>query len=149
MKTIGELLNLSAVVDLKATNKLDALEELCEVISASDKISNKEEFYQTIIEREKTMSTGIGIGIAIPHVKLASIKDFVIAIGRKKEGLDFDSLDNKPVYLIIMIGANDRQNTEYLQLLSKIASIMKNEAYKKQLISSSSPQEIYDFFKAR
>ena len=60
---------------------------------------------RAIIEREKVISTGVGIGIALPHVKIPCVKDFIAAVGRSHKGIDFNSLDDHPVNIVVMIGA--------------------------------------------
>jgi len=146
MRPITEMLSQDRVIDLKGTTKKEVLKELADVIATAPEVTDKDDFYISILKREQIMSTGIGIGTAVPHVKIASVKDFVMAIGRKKEGIDFDSLDGKPVYLIVMIGANSEQRDEYLYVLAKISILLKNRAFREQLINASTPSDIYDLF---
>ncbi|MBC8525879.1 MAG: PTS sugar transporter subunit IIA [Candidatus Cloacimonetes bacterium] len=136
------------IIDIQSDNKDDALRELAEVICTSDKITNKKVFIKKIFEREKLMSTGIGYGIAIPHIRDKSVKDFVIAFGRKKSGLEYDSIDNKPVNLIFMIGASDKQDKDYVRVLSKIVLRLKNKEFVKQLLEVQNPEKIYDLIKS-
>jgi len=88
------------------------------------------------------MSTGIGFGIAIPHAKIASVKEMVFAIGISKKGIDFDSIDGEPIHLVILVIAGERQHKEYLRLLSNIMSIIKKNNVKERIINSSSSEEV-------
>ncbi len=96
---IYKFMNVNRIIDIVSDNKNDALKELAEVIGTSDIVSDEALFLKKIYEREKLMSTGIGYSIAVPHIRDASVQDFVIALGRKAEGLDYESIDNKPVKL--------------------------------------------------
>jgi len=82
MIDFSRMIDESRIVDLDADNKEDALRELVEVIAKSPDITDKEDFLEAILEREKVISTGVGIEVALPHVKIAAVRDFVIAIGR-------------------------------------------------------------------
>lgn len=147
MRKLSEMITKDRIVDLKTKTKQDVLKELVDVIAASPDVTDKNDFYISIMKREKIMSTGIGIGLAVPHVKIDSVKDFVMAIGRKKDGIDFDSLDGKPVYLVIMIGANTEQRDDYLKVLAKISLLLKNPEFREKMINAASPDEIVELLK--
>ena len=110
------------------------------------KLRIENEFYRAIMEREKVISTGIGIHIAVPHVKIPSVTDFVMAIGRKPEGIDYDSLDGKPVSIIIMIGANESQRDLYLKVLARIVLLFKNSQFRRRILNAKSGAAIIKAF---
>lgn len=147
MRKLSEMITKDRIVDLKNKTKQDVLQELVDVISAAPEVTDKNDFFISIMKREKIMSTGIGIGLAVPHVKIDSVKDFVMAIGRKKEGIDFDSLDGKPVYLVIMIGANTEQRDDYLKVLAKISLLLKNPEFREKMMNVSNADEIIELLK--
>ncbi len=147
MKRLYEMITKDRIIDLKGKNKQDALQELVDVIATSPEVVDKNDFYISIMKREKIMSTGIGIGLAVPHVKIDSVKDFVMAIGRKKDGIDFDSLDGKPVHLVIMIGANTEQRDDYLKVLAKISILLKNADFREKMINAKSAEDIIELLK--
>ena len=82
----------------------DVLNELINLLDSKGKLRNKEDFKKAIIERESIVSTGIGMGIAVPHAKLSDYNQFFIAIGIHQQGVEWNSLDGAPVHLIFMIG---------------------------------------------
>ena len=84
---ISDLLKPEFIIDLQSRNKAGALDELLNVITRSEVITDADKFRKAIRDREKLMSTGIGYGIAVPHARDKSILDFVIAVGRSREGL--------------------------------------------------------------
>ncbi len=144
---IYKFMDPSRVIDIQSNTKDDALRELADVICKSEIIIDKKLFIRKIFEREKLMSTGIGYGIAVPHIRDTSIKDFVIAFGRKKSGLEYDSIDNKPVKIIFMIGASDKQDKDYIRILSKLVLRLKNKNFVRQLLNARSADEIYGLIK--
>lgn len=141
---ISDMTSSDLIIDIKSNNKKEALSELLEVISNSDKITDPKTFSKAIYAREKIMTTGIGYEVAIPHARHKSVKDFVIAIGRKKKGLNFESLDNKPVKLIFMIGASDKQDKDYVKVLSRIFLRLKNPDFMDKIIQAQNSEEIYN-----
>ncbi len=143
IKTISELFNENYIINISANNKKDALKELIDVICKNPRITDKKRFSKAIYKREKLMSTGIGLGIAVPHARDKSIQDFVIALGIIKDGLCYESIDDKPVKLIFMIGASDSQDKAYIKLLSRIVLRLKNKNFTKQILEAKNPKDIY------
>jgi len=144
---IYKYIDTTRIIDIASDNKNDALKELSEVIGTSDMISDEQLFLKKIYEREKLMSTGIGYGIAVPHIRDASVKDFVIALGRKLDGLDYESIDNKPVKLIFMIGASETQDKDYIRLLSRLVLRLKSKTFMDNLLNAATPEEMYTLIK--
>ncbi|RLC52935.1 MAG: hypothetical protein DRI23_01720 [Candidatus Cloacimonadota bacterium] len=140
---VSDMINENFIIDIASDNKKNALNELLDVICKSPLITNCKKFRKAIFNREKLMSTGIGYEIAIPHARDKTVKDFVIAIGRKKEGLEYASIDDKPVKLIFMIGASDTQNKDYIKLLSRLVLRLKNKDFVNKLISAQNAVEMY------
>ncbi len=144
---ISDLLKPEFIIDLQSRNKAGALDELLDVITQSEVITDAGKFRKAIRDREKLMSTGIGYGIAVPHARDKSILDFVIAVGRKRDGLMYESIDDKPVQLIFMIGASDRQDKDYIRLLSRLVLRLKNEDLKNRILAAADSSEIYEIIK--
>lgn len=140
---ISDFIDESRIRDLESDNKTDALNEMIDLISSSTNIKDIIAFKKAIFKRESLMSTGIGLNIAIPHAKIPGCEDFVIAIGRIKKGIEYDSLDNKPVNLIFMIGASDKQDKEYIRLLSRLVLRLKDNLVIKELLKAKDQDEIY------
>jgi mannitol/fructose-specific phosphotransferase system IIA component (Ntr-type) len=145
---ISSLLTPERIIDLKCRTKGEALKELFRVIETAPEITDGRSFEKSIIERENVLTTGIGFEMAIPHVRLSSIKDFVMAIGRCGAGVDFDSLDGKPVKLIIMIASSDRQDrNEFLKVLAKAVMLFKDEAFRRKVLKADSSEAIFSLLK--
>ena len=146
---ISELTNKDFIINIKSDNKKDALNELLDIICQSPLITDCTIFSKEIFKREELMSTGIGYEIAIPHARHKTVKDFVIAIGRKKEGLPYESIDDKPVKLIFMIGASDKQDKDYIRLLSRLVLRLKNPDFLEKVLKAQDPSEIYQLIKTQ
>ncbi len=88
-----------------------------------------------------------GLGLALPHAKLPGYKDFFIAIGVHPKGIDWGSIDGMPVRLIFLIGGPDNKQTEYLQLLSRLTTLMRDEERRKKILQSQNREAIMAFFR--
>ena len=92
---------------------------MIDVLATSAQVRDKDELADAVFKREAIMSTGIGLGMAVPHVRIASVDELVMAIGISRPGIhDYASLDDKPVHLVFLIAAPKGQHAEYLRLLS-------------------------------
>jgi len=147
MPSLVDLINESRITILKSTAKKDALKEMVELIAASDKIKDKKEFFEAINEREEIMSTGIGLGIAVPHAKIHSVTDLVMAMGISKEGIEYDALDDKPVYIIVIIGASENQQNEYVRTLARVTLFLKNPRIREEIHLAKDIKTIYNIIK--
>jgi mannitol/fructose-specific phosphotransferase system IIA component (Ntr-type) len=129
-------------VMLEARDKDSAIGELASVISRAPEVSDAGCLLDAIMERENIMSTGIGLGIAIPHAKIPSVDDFVVAFGKSPEGIEFNSLDGKPVNFMVMIAGPDNQQERYLQLLARITLKLKDSGVRRKLTEAASVEEM-------
>jgi fructose-specific phosphotransferase system IIA component len=142
MKSVVEYTRVGFIKHLESQNKYDAIEELALVFKETDICDDIEALIRALKEREEMMSTGIGFGIAIPHAKIRAVKEIAFAIGISQKGIEFESMDGKPVYLIILVAAGERQHKDYLKILSSIMNILKDEGIKNRIIQSKSSEEI-------
>ncbi|NGX34577.1 MAG: PTS system fructose-specific EIIABC component [Candidatus Anoxychlamydiales bacterium] len=144
---ISDYLDINNITFLKAKTRNDAILELIDLLEKSKIVKEKQEFYKKIIEREKIVSTGIGMGVAIPHAKLETFDDFFIALGIQKEAkINWSSIDNLPVRVIFMIGGPDYRQNEYLKLLSKLTIAIKNDFLRRNILTATSKQQIKKYF---
>lgn len=135
------------LMNLKGTSKRDVLVELAEAQGASGHVRDVEALKQAILDRESIMSTGIGLSIAIPHAKIPSVSDFVLALGRKPEGIEYDSLDGQPVRIIIMIAAPEGQQNVYLRILARVTHVLRDDDNRSRIMAAESPEEIIALFR--
>ena len=147
MVPIQSILSAHRILFLDHASKKDALVALAQNLADAPQIKNKKELTTEILKREELMSTAIGCGIAIPHVRLSSVTDLVVSVGiSRKDIVDFHPLDDEPVRLIFMIAAASNQHTYYLQTLSWFSSKLKNKALRESLLNAKTPEEVYNLF---
>ena len=139
---LSSIITPERIIDLKGRTKNEVLRELFRTIEKAPEITNGPDFERSIIERENILTTGIGFEIAIPHVKIPSVKNYVMALGRSTDGIDFDSLDGKPVKIIIMIASSDRQRDEFLKVLAKIVLLFKEEAFRRKILKAGDAKAV-------
>lgn len=141
---LSEILAVDNIIpELTAKDKKSVLGELSEVIARYDANIDKDMLLKVLIEREHLGSTGIGDGVAIPHGKLSSVKQPIVSFGRSKKGLDFDSMDGQPAFLFFLLLAPENSSGVHLQVLTKIARILKSATFRKSLMQVDSREEIY------
>ena len=131
------------IPELKANNKAGVLEELAEIICRHEPMLRKEKLVQVLMEREKLGTTGIGDGIAIPHGKIDILKMPLLSFGRSKEGIDYEAIDNKPVYLFFLLVAHENSSGLHLHILARIAKLLKSSKFKKRLMEAKTKEDIY------
>ena len=142
---VESIVSPDRILFLDHASKQDALTELAENLSTAPQVKNRQELTEKIIQREELMSTAIGRGIAIPHVRLSSITDLVVSVGiSRTDIIDFQALDDEPVRLLFMIAAAYNQHAYYLQTLSFFSARLKNKELRTSLMAAQSAKEAYD-----
>jgi len=142
---VQSIISLHRILFINHSSKRDALIALAGNLAAAPQIKNRQELSSEIIKREELMSTAIGCGIAIPHVRLSSVTDLVVSIGISRTNIvDFQPLDDEPVRLIFMIAAAQNQHAYYLQTLSWFSTRLKNKELRDSLLSAETEQKVYD-----
>ncbi len=141
---VENILSPDRIIFLDHSTKHDALVALSETLSTAPQIKFSTELSTEILKREELMTTALGRGIAIPHVRLSSVTDLVMAVGISKcDIIDFHAIDDVPVRLIFMIAAAYNQHTYYLQTLSFFSSKLKNTDLRDALLAAKTPEEAY------
>jgi len=142
---LSEILHENSIIpEMKAEDKKGVLETLAEAIASQEVSVDKGALVKVLLEREQLGTTGIGDGVAIPHGKLNGIERPVISFGRSKMGLDFDSMDGQPTYLFfLLVAASDNSSGVHLQILARIATMLKSIAFRKKLMEAGTAKELY------
>lgn len=143
---ISDYLFERQITFLKKNTKENVLLELVELLNQENLLKDKHHFYNLILAREKIVSTGIGMGIAVPHAKTSDYNNFFVAIGIHPKGIVWDAIDGVLVRLIFMIGGPEDQQITYLQLLSKLTSALKDDDRRKLLLSVQNKKDIINLF---
>jgi PTS system nitrogen regulatory IIA component len=142
---IKNILSPDRIVFLNHSTKHDALLELSDILSTAPQVKYRQELSVEILKREELMSTAMGRGIAIPHVRLSSVTDLVMAVGISQcDIIDFQTIDDTPVRLLFMIAAAYNQHSYYLQTLSFISTKMKDADLRNALLNIKKPIDAYN-----
>jgi fructose-specific phosphotransferase system IIA component len=134
-------------IELEGNNKDEVIKELVTVLKNNGKISDFEKALAAIWEREKSISTGMQFGIAIPHAKTDLVSQIICAVGLKRSGIDFDSIDNNPAQIFVLILIPEHEVSPYLQFLSKIVRFLSNPDVRNEILSCKTKDQLYRLFK--
>jgi fructose-specific phosphotransferase system IIA component len=132
-------------VPVQNKGKEAAITELVNLLAAKDLLLDKDAALDAVLTREQTCSTGTGAGIAIPHGKCNAVKEIVMAIGIAHEPIEFDSIDGKPVSIIILLISPLEQTSQHIQALAAISKVMLNEEFRKKFEKAVSAEDVYNF----
>ena len=133
---LGDILSREQILpEMRATNRWEAIDELINNLVATGKIThqNQEAIAAVVKKRESSMSTGIGFGIGIPHASTDLITEVVGALGRSKQGVNFDALDNQPVNLVMLFLVPQGQFQKHLHTLANIAKLLHKADFRQAL----------------
>ncbi|MCK4404224.1 MAG: PTS sugar transporter subunit IIA [candidate division Zixibacteria bacterium] len=118
------------------------LSELVDLLDRSGRVGNKRKFLVDFLNREKKASTGIGHGIAVPHIRTMQAKQLIMGFARSSQGYDFDSLDNGSVHLFFVMAAPPYDDALYLKIFKALAEILQFDYFREELLNASSEYEI-------
>lgn len=146
---IGNVLKKEVIkCELESTTKEGVIHELLGLLVKNGKLASVDEAYRCVMAREAQMSTGIQEGVAIPHAKTGEVKELIAAIGIKKEGLDFQSLDGKPSKIFILTLSPIDRIGPHVQFLAEIAKVLQNDDERKKILNATTPEEVLKDFGA-
>jgi len=134
------------ILELKASDRDGAIAELVSVLDKAGRLGkgNCAEIIKAVIEREKEASTGMGKGIAVPHVKHQAVKDVVAAIGQSSAGIDFSALDKQPVYSVMLLVSPVDDPDRHLQAMENIFKHLQKDRFRRFLRQSQTVEQIKD-----
>jgi Phosphotransferase system mannitol/fructose-specific IIA domain (Ntr-type) len=136
------------LLNMKAATKETAIRELAGVAATICGRFTEETLFNVLMERETVGSTGLGNGAAIPHGKLEGLDEILLCFGRSKAGIDFNAIDNRPVYLFVLLLSPVSKAEEYLHALAMVSKILKQPDNRQRLFDSTSHDEIVAIFAA-
>lgn len=132
------------IAPLQATQKHEVINELVEALARSGQVSDAKALQEAVWTREQTRTTGIGQGLAIPHGKSDVLKDMAMAIGKPAQPIDFESVDGKPVRLIVLLASRPDQVSDHIQALAKISRLHMEAEFREKIYAANTPEEIYE-----
>lgn len=140
------LIKNAMIMDLKATSKQEAIDEMVDKMYEAGRISDKQVYKDGILAREAQTTTGLGDGIAMPHAKNSAVKEATVLFAKSKNGLDYQSLDGKPTDLFFMIAAPEGANDTHLQALAALSRLLIDQDFVQKLREAKTPDEVQQLF---
>lgn len=148
MIRISEVLRPEGIIlDIKSREKIAVIKELVTALINAGLVQNEELFLSDILKRENLESTGIGLGVAIPHARTKAAKELILSFGRSTPGVDFNSLDGKPSHLVFLIAAPEDQKSQYIMALARLSKTLRKEDARARLSKASSADEVIEILR--
>ncbi len=139
----------ATIPELQAHDRDGAIAELVSSLDKAGRLGKgkSKELARAVIKREKEASTGMGKGVAVPHVKHKAVKDVVAAIGQRSAGIDFSALDKQPVYSVILLISPVGEPDKHLQAMENIFRHLQHEKFRKFLRQCRNKAQIEDLLR--
>ncbi len=141
-----DLIKVEHISFLDVSSKEEAIKSLIDNLYKNSVVEDKDSFYRAVLEREKVVSTGIGMGLAIPHAKTDEATDFFLSIGLLPQGIDWQGIDGLKVKLVFLIGGPKSKPREYLRLLSELTKLMKDEKRRSSFMNAKDEMHLVSIF---
>jgi mannitol/fructose-specific phosphotransferase system IIA component (Ntr-type) len=139
---LSEVLVESAILlNLEGSTKWEAIEILTDRLVASDQVAadHRDVVHSALVAREKSMSTGMEQGIAIPHTSVDQVQSAAVALGIARGGIDFESIDGRPTQLVILLVNPANQTKAHIRTLAEIARLLSSADLRSALVQADSP----------
>jgi mannitol/fructose-specific phosphotransferase system IIA component (Ntr-type) len=142
MNNLLSQLTEDRIVFLSASDKNQALEIMVDVLCRAAAVTDCASLRRAIFDRERILSTGIGLGVALPHAKIAEVRDFVVAMGIAQQAIEYGALDDRPVQIIVMIAGPTHRQSDYLKILAQVTLSLKNRGLREALIACRTADDV-------
>lgn len=136
-------------VPLAATTKRGVIEELVDMLASAGKVNDAQSLKDAVWTREQTRTTGIGLGLAIPHGKCAGMSGLAMAIGKPREPMNFESIDGQPVKLIVLLASPPDKQSDHIQALARISRLMNMEEFRNKAYATTTSEELFELFRSQ
>ncbi|WP_315372504.1 fructose PTS transporter subunit IIA, partial [Paenibacillus xylanexedens] len=149
MRITDLMIQETMIMDLQATTKDEAIDELIASLNRSGRINDPVLFKEMIYKREAESSTGIGGGIAMPHAKTTAVNEPTVVFAKSRKGLDFEALDDQPAHVFFMIAAPEGAGNTHLRTLAALSRLLIDSDFISQLMSTDTPADVSALFDAK
>ncbi len=132
------------LINPKSKNRWDLISEMLDLAVKNRELKkeDRENIRQSLVEREKSMSTGIGKGVAIPHCTTTNVDEIIVLLATCDSGIDFDSVDSEPVRITILLLVPKNKLTQHIKTLANIARLMNNDDLRNRLLTLKTPDAV-------
>ncbi|RAK06916.1 PTS system D-fructose-specific IIA component (F1P-forming) (Frc family) [Halanaerobium saccharolyticum] len=140
---VNEFINQNLIkMNLESKDKDSVIKEMIEIMAENEIITDKEEVIKKAMEREEKGTTGVGKGVAIPHVKSDAVKRPAVAFGRSDAGIDYGSMDEKLSHLFFLITVPEESHDEHLKLLAQLSRNLVHDDFRDSLLEAKDAEEV-------
>ncbi|MCL2844196.1 MAG: cation:proton antiporter [Chitinivibrionia bacterium] len=136
-------------VPLINNEKNAAIRELTDIMQINGKFASRQDVFDAVIEREKSMSTGLGEGVAFPHARTDAVETICAAIGISHKGIEFGAIDKKPVYIVVVILSPTKDCAPHLQFLAEMSKVLSKPEVREKFINAKNNDELYKILEER
>lgn len=141
---ISDILQESCTrVPLKSTDKTAAITELVNLLDENGRLADRDAVLQAVLAREQTRSTGIGLGLAVPHGKSHGCRKLAMAVGKPKEPMPFEAIDGRPCQFIVLLTSPADETGPHIQALAGISRLWQKEAFRREVTEAKTTEELY------
>lgn len=145
---LSQLLDLTNVaVGVDASDKDSLLHAVIDMIADRDEVNDAERMRQAILERESTMSTGVGKGLGLPHAKTSAVDGILAALAVTKEPVDFASMDNEPVRIVFLLVGKQDAKSQHVRILSRISRMMNQKDARERVLAANGTEELLELIR--
>ncbi|EPP34405.1 phosphoenolpyruvate-dependent sugar phosphotransferase system, EIIA 2 family protein [Chlamydia ibidis] len=144
--SLRSLISSELIMFLDKNSRNEILRDLTDLADSNGVLENKADFFEALVRRESLMSTGIGMGVAIPHGKLESCSSFFLVIGIHHRGILWDAIDGALVRLVFLIGGPSDAQGDYLRLLSNLTLFLRDDEHRHRLLQARTIEEVMNVF---
>ena len=144
---LSELINIpTTIMDIREAEKTEVIKFMVEKLAEAHPEIDKDVVTEAVLEREELGSTGIGEGIALPHAKFPFVEDCLVCFARSVSGLNFDSIDNKPVFLVFLVlgPSSGEHQDKYLKLMARTTRLLKQVIIKEELMRAKEQKDVHE-----
>jgi fructose-specific phosphotransferase system IIA component len=141
---MDNIINMNVIdLHLEGSNKDAVMEYMADLINQDGRLTDKEEYIKSVKEREATFTTGIGFGVAIPHGKSDAVKVPTVAFGKCREGMDWQSVDDKPVYMVFLIAVpKQADSNQHLKILAALSRKLMHDGFRKEIAETEDKEKV-------
>lgn len=132
----------NVAVDVQADDKTALISAAVDLLEGNPAVKDLEAVRTAVLEREKTMSTGVGKGLALPHAKTSAVEDVLAAMLVSREPVEFESIDNDPVRIVFLLLGRQDAKSQHVRILSRISRMMNREEYRDQVLAANTSEEL-------
>ena len=142
---LSKIIKKSAIrLQLRSSTKTEALGELVDLLCTAHKLRHRQEILEAILEREKKQSTGVGMGLAVPHAKTPVVKKLHVAFAGHLEGIDFDSTDGESAHLFFILVSPRDVSGPHIKALAGISRLVKHKEFREALLACRDEKSVID-----